>query len=47
VRVPKDGATHAIVVNFGGIHTFKAESFEYDEGLLDMELATCARGRNL
>ncbi|HTF91416.1 MAG TPA: alpha/beta hydrolase [Verrucomicrobiae bacterium] len=42
VRVPKDGAKHSIVINFGGIDSFKAESYEYDEGLQEAEMATCA-----
>lgn len=42
VRVPKDGANHSVVINFGGIDSFKAESYEYDEGLLDAGIATCA-----
>jgi esterase FrsA len=42
VRVPKDGQKHAIVINFGGIDSFKAECYEYDEGLQTAGLATCA-----
>jgi len=41
-RVPKDGKPHAIVINFGGIDSFKAESYEYDEGLQRAGLASCA-----
>ncbi len=33
VRIPQDGQKYAIVINFGGIDSFKAESYEYDEGL--------------
>jgi esterase FrsA len=42
VRVPRDGQRHSIVINFGGIDSFKAESYEYDEGLQQAGLATCA-----
>src|SRR4030095_11351728 len=42
VRVPKDGQKHAIVINFGGIDSFKAESYEYDEGLQKAGMASCS-----
>jgi esterase FrsA len=42
LRVPKDNKNHALVINFGGIDSFKAESYEYDEGLQKAGLATCA-----
>ena len=42
LRVPKDGRAHAVVINFGGIDSFKAESYEYDEGLQKAGMATCA-----
>jgi esterase FrsA len=42
LRVPKDGQKHAIVINFGGIDSFKAESYEYDEGLQKAGMASCA-----
>ena len=42
VRVPADDRKHAIVINFGGIDSFKAESYEYDEGLQAAGMATCA-----
>lgn len=42
LRVPKDGKKHSIVINFGGIDSFKAESFEYDEGLQKAGMASCA-----
>jgi pimeloyl-ACP methyl ester carboxylesterase len=42
VRVAADGRKHPIVINFGGIDSFKAESYEYDEGLQRARLATCA-----
>ena len=42
VRVPKDGQRHCIVINFGGIDSFKAESYEYDEGLQKAGMASCA-----
>jgi esterase FrsA len=31
LRVPKDRQKHSVVINFGGIDSFKAESYEYDE----------------
>ena len=42
VRVPRDGQRHSIVINFGGIDSFKAESYEYDEGLQKTGMASCA-----
>ena len=42
VRVRKDGQKHPIVINFGGIDSFKAESYEYDEGLQKNGMASCA-----
>lgn len=42
LRVPRDGQKHAIVINFGGIDSFKAESYEYDEGLQKAGMASCA-----
>ena len=42
VRVPKDGQRHSIVINFGGIDSFKAESYEYDEGLQRAGMASCS-----
>jgi len=42
VRVPEDGRKHAVVINFGGIDAFKAESYEYDEGLQRAGMASCA-----
>ena len=42
LRVPRDGQKHAIVINFGGIDSFKAESYEYDEGLQKAGLGSCA-----
>jgi esterase FrsA len=42
IRVPQDGQKHSIVINFGGIDSFKAESYEYDEGLQKAGMATCA-----
>jgi esterase FrsA len=42
LRVPKDGQKHSVVINFGGIDSFKAESYEYDEGLQKAGMATCA-----
>src|SRR6266511_1320422 len=42
VRVPQDGRKHAIVINFGGIDSFTAESYEYDEGLNRAGMASCS-----
>jgi acetyl esterase/lipase len=42
LRVPHDGQKHAIVINFGGIDSFKAESYEYDEGLQKAGMASCS-----
>jgi pimeloyl-ACP methyl ester carboxylesterase len=42
VRVAKNGQKHPIVINFGGIDSFKAESYEYDEGLQRAGMASCA-----
>jgi len=42
VHVPQDVRKHSMVINFGGIDSFKAESHEYDEGLQKSGMATCA-----
>ena len=42
LRIPENGQRHAIVINFGGIDSFKAESYEYDEGLQRAGMASCA-----
>jgi acetyl esterase/lipase len=42
LRVPQDGKTHAVIINFGGIDSFKAESYEYDEALQQAGLGSCA-----
>src|SRR5262245_23684037 len=42
LRVPCDGKRHSVVINFGGIDSFKAESFEYDEALQEAGMGTCA-----
>ena len=42
VRIPQDGQKHPVVINFGGIDSFKAESYEYDEGLQKNGMASCA-----
>src|SRR6266496_3000210 len=42
VRIPRDGQKHSIVINFGGIDSFKAESYEYDEGLNRAGMASCS-----
>src|SRR6266508_2088717 len=41
-RVAKDGQRHSIDINLGGIDPFKAESYEYDEGLQKAGMASCA-----
>jgi len=42
LRVPRDGKRHPVVINFGGIDSFKAESYEYDEALQAAGMGTCA-----
>ncbi len=42
LRLPRDGARHPIVINFGGIDGFKAEAFEYEEAMQRAGLSTCA-----
>jgi esterase FrsA len=42
LRVARDGKKHSVVINFGGIDSFKAESFEYDEALQAAGMGTCA-----
>ena len=42
LRIPRDGHRHSVVINFGGIDSFKAESYEYDEALLTAGMGTCA-----
>jgi len=42
LRVRRDGGKHPVVINFGGIDSFKAESFEYDEALQQAWLGSCA-----
>ncbi|HZD41447.1 MAG TPA: alpha/beta hydrolase, partial [Terriglobales bacterium] len=42
LRVARDGRRHPVVINFGGIDSFKAESYEYDEALQQAGLGTCA-----
>ncbi|HWO43490.1 MAG TPA: alpha/beta hydrolase [Candidatus Eisenbacteria bacterium] len=42
LRVPHHHRRHPVVINFGGIDSFKAESYEYDEALLAAGMATCA-----
>ncbi|HVO92808.1 MAG TPA: alpha/beta fold hydrolase [Terriglobales bacterium] len=42
LRLPQDGEPHAIVIHFGGIDSFKAESYDYDEALQKAGLASCA-----
>ncbi|HTM08359.1 MAG TPA: alpha/beta hydrolase [Verrucomicrobiae bacterium] len=42
LRIPSGGGKRAVVINFGGIDSFKAECFEYDEAFLAAGMATCA-----
>jgi esterase FrsA len=42
LRIPRDGLKHSVVINFGGIDSFKAESFEYDEALQEAGMGSCA-----
>jgi pimeloyl-ACP methyl ester carboxylesterase len=42
LRVRRDGGKHPVVINFGGIDSFKAESHEYDDALQRAGLGTCA-----
>ena len=42
LRIPRDGRQHSVVINFGGIDSFKAESYEYDEALQEAGMGTCA-----
>jgi esterase FrsA len=42
LRIPRDGRKHSVVINFGGIDSFKAESFEYDEALQEGGMGSCA-----
>jgi len=42
LRIPRDGRRHSVVINFGGIDSFKAESYEYDEALQEAGMSTCA-----
>jgi tetratricopeptide (TPR) repeat protein len=42
LRVARNGQRHSIVINFGGIDSFKAESYEYDEGLQNAGMASCS-----
>jgi pimeloyl-ACP methyl ester carboxylesterase len=42
LRLPAGGGKRAVVINFGGIDSFKAECFEYDEAFLAAGMATCA-----
>ena len=42
LRVRRDDGKHPVVINFGGIDSFKAESYEYDEALQKAGLGSCA-----
>ena len=42
LRIPRDSRKHSVVINFGGIDSFKAESFEYDEALQEAGMGSCA-----
>jgi hypothetical protein len=42
LRISRDGHRHSVVINFGGIDSFKAESYEYDETVQGACMGTCA-----
>jgi hypothetical protein len=42
LRIPRDRHRYSVVINFGGIDSFKAESYEYDEALLGAGMGTCS-----
>ena len=42
LRIPPGAGKRAVVINFGGIDSFKAECLDYDEALLAAGMATCA-----
>lgn len=42
LRLPHGDGKQPVVINFGGIDSFKAESHEYDEALLQAGLGACA-----
>src|ERR1044071_7500828 len=42
LRLPNNAGKAPVVINFGGIDSFKAECFEYDEALLAAGLGACA-----
>jgi esterase FrsA len=42
LRLPSAGKKHPVVINFGGIDSFKAECYEYDEALVAAGLGACA-----
>jgi len=42
LRVRREGGKQPVVINFGGIDSFKAESYEYDEALQRAGLGTCS-----
>ncbi|HUK41052.1 MAG TPA: alpha/beta hydrolase [Candidatus Acidoferrales bacterium] len=42
LRQRRDGGRHPLVINFGGIDSFKAEAFEYEEAMQRAGFATCA-----
>jgi hypothetical protein len=42
LRIREDGTKCPVVINFGGIDSFKAECYEYDEALHQSGLGTCS-----
>jgi esterase FrsA len=42
LRLPRGGKKHSVVINFGGIDSFKAECYEYDDALVAAGMATCS-----
>lgn len=42
LRLPPGEGKRPVVINFGGIDSYKAECFPYDESLLEAGLGTCA-----
>ena len=42
LRLPKGIGKQPVVINFGGIDSFKAECYDYDEALLKEGLGACA-----
>ena len=42
LRLPRGEGKRSVVINFGGIDSYKAECLPYDESLLEAGLGTCA-----